>query len=91
MMIVGGVSAELSVWGCERSCHFSGSTAYLSDLARVAKLVLNEWTLVCYFSCNTNVWFPIITISISEAFWVWPPFLVGGLVAQVCWTASVGK
>lgn len=44
MMIVGGVSAELrlSVWGCERSCNFSGSTAYLSDLARVAKLVLNE-------------------------------------------------
>lgn len=39
-MIVAGVSAglRLSVWGC----NFSGSAAYLRDLARVAKLVLNE-------------------------------------------------
>ncbi len=77
-MIVEGVS----VWGCERPCHFSGSTAYLSDLARVAKFVLNQSTLVCYFSCNTDVWFPIITISISEAFSVWPPFLGGVLLAK---------
>ncbi len=50
-MVVAGVS----VWGCERPCNFSGSTAYLSDLACVAKLVLNQSILVCYFSCNTDV------------------------------------